>query len=212
MALVVVGGAISVFTTADDNPTFFTAGPDEPWELRNSRCESPDESRYLFDQSIGSERKTIILCFEAASTGKIPYAVAPEPEEAARERKAQEGRQAAEDRAEEAKTAGGVASPPIIRTTVLPKWYYIGDAYLEPARSYLDGRENSFRITPEMAREVRANSTSRAWTARSRALTDAMPWVFGIIAFFWIVTAIIGWIVRGFAGVPMGSDFRNPRS
>jgi hypothetical protein len=35
--------------------------------------------------------------------------------------------------------------------------------------------------------------------------------VLGICAFIWLFAAVMGWIIRGFAGVPSGQDFK-PRA
>jgi hypothetical protein len=207
MGLVAAIAAFFLFATNADYAVFSTAGPSEPWQFRNGRCEDPDYSRYVSDVDVGTKRETVILCFDAASDGKIPYAVAPEPEDAARGRRAREQRQAAEDRA-----AVERGAPPVIRTTALTKWYYTGGDYSDAVQTYVDAREQSFRITPEMAKAVRDSSAGRLWQARMRGVSDVGPWVFGLIAFIWILTAVVGWIVRGFAGVPWGADFRPPRS
>jgi hypothetical protein len=211
MAVVVGIGAVIVIGVDAETPTFFIAGPGQPWRFETKACKSPNYSRYPSDLSVGSE--SFVLCFEALSNGKIPYAVAPEPENAARARKEQEARDAAEDAADEkAREARGEPQPPpLIRVVETPRWYYGGDPYDEPAATYIDGQVRAFQLTPQRQEQVRNSATRRQWAARVEAFTDGAPWVIGIVAAVWVLTAVIGWIVRGFAGVPMGSDFRPRR-
>ena len=54
-------------------------------------------------------------------------------------------------------------------------------------------------------REARGFLPLNGWM---QAIDDAFPWVAGMIIFVWVFTAVLGWIVRGFAGVPQGRDFR----
>ena len=205
MAIVTAIGAFILYGTTAQAPTFFTAGPGEPWRFETRACKSPDYSRYQFDTKVGDE--DVDLCFEALPNGKIPYALAPEPEDAAIARKEREAREAAQAKIEdEAVMAPG--KPPPIRVVEIPKWYYNGDPYEEPTMSYISERASAFRLTPQMTQQIRETSSRRLWAARWETFNEGFPWVMGIVAAIWGLTMVIGWIVRGFAGVPMGADFR----
>ena len=208
LMVVVLGlGAFGVISATADTATFFTAGPDQPWRFEAKACQYPNDFRTVSDVDVSAAGESVQLCFETLQNGKIPYAVAPEPAGATQVRKEREAREAAEAAAEDnALIAQG--KPPPIRVVEIPRWYYNGNTFDEQVMSYEEQREQSFRLTPEMAQQVRESSSSRLWAARREAFRSGAPWVFGIIAFIWVFTAVMGWIVRGFAGVPQGSDFR----
>lgn len=44
------------------------------------------------------------------------------------------------------------------------------------------------------------------WPARSKQMMVGVGWLIGGWIVLWIATFVIGWIVRGFAGIPMGKD------
>ena len=211
LMVVVLGfGAFGMISATADTATFFTAGPDQPWRFEAKACQYPNDLRAISDVDVSAAGETVQLCFEALQNGKIPYAVAPEPAGAAQARKEREAREAAEAAAED-KVLMARGEPPPIRTVDIPRWYYGGNTFDDQVMSYEEQREQSFRLTPEMAQQVRESSTSRLWAARREAFRSGAPWVLAILAFIWVFTAVMGWIVRGFAGVPMGADFR-PRT
>lgn len=202
MAIVAAIGVFILYGTTAQTPTFFTAGPGEPWRFETRACKSPDYSRYQLDTKVGDE--DVDLCFEALPNGKIPYALAPEPADAAKARQERMNRESAEAAAK-AKARG---EPPPLILEQIPKWYYNGDPYEEPTMSYISERASAFRLTPQMTQQVRESSSRRLWAARWETINESFPWVMGTIAAIWALTMVIGWIVRGFAGVPMGADFR----
>jgi hypothetical protein len=206
MAVVVGIGLVILIGTNAEQPTFFLAGPGEQWRFETKACKSPDYSRFATNADVGGE--SVDLCFEALPNGKIPYAIAPEPADAARERKEREAREAAQAAIEDKALMAKGEPPPIRVMEMPPKWYYGGDPYEEPTMSYIDGQVSGFRLTPQMAQQVRDSSTRRLWAARRDNFREGSPWVLGIVAAIWVFTAVMGWIVRGFAGVPMGADFR----
>jgi hypothetical protein len=71
-------------------------------------------------------------------------------------------------------------------------------------------------FTPEQVAAYRANKMPKqepSWLDRSGQKTwdhiwTGSLWLFGGIAFIWALTWAIGWIVRGFFGIPAGHDFK----
>ena len=53
--------------------------------------------------------------------------------------------------------------------------------------------------------------TGRTWDEER---LSAVAWLFGGLAVGWVLLFVVGWIVRGFMGIPMGKDAKdlNPRS
>lgn len=199
MVIVLGVGAFVLIDTTHEIATFATTGPSDPWHFESQGCTYPNDSRFVTDSDVSAAGESVELCFKTLQNGEIPYAIAPEPADAALARVKQE----AQDKAAIAR-----GDPPPVRPMQPSNWYYSGNSLDEQVMSYENEREKSFRLTPEMAQQVRDSSDSRLWAARREAFRSGAPWVFGIIAFIWVVTAVIGWIVRGFTGVPRGSDFR----
>lgn len=72
----------------------------------------------------------------------------------------------------------------------------------------MDKRKADFALTPDLTRQIREGTWSRRWNGFTSRIEEAAPVVFGSILFLWIFAAVIGWIIRGFAGIPSGQDFR----
>jgi len=50
------------------------------------------------------------------------------------------------------------------------------------------------------------DSDAKDWSARWEVIKFNSLWAFGGLAFLFIFSWSIGWIVRGFAGIPSGQD------
>jgi hypothetical protein len=184
MGIVVVGTLVLVWTDATSRTfvTFLTMGPDQPWRFSSNRCKSPSYEDFLFDHSFGNERRTLSLCFASDKQGVIPYQVVP----------------------------SGLLPPPLVRTSPNappPRpntFYYMGDPTSGEAAAYVQQREQRFVLTPQLEADARRGFASALWKARWEGLRFAAPFIFGALIFIWVFTAVIGWIIRGFAGAPRG--------
>lgn len=196
IGLTVASGLAYVAFAATPSVMFSTAAPDEPWQLSTKKCEYPSAEKYLhhFDFGDGDSR-SVKLCFEASIKEKIPYASAPEP-----------------DAPPSVITPRTDGPPPIIRTGSVQKWYYLGSGFDDAVEAYIDKRTAEFELTPERQNQARASLRSAYWQSRYNALSEALPFVGGISLFIWLFTIVTGWIIRGFAGVPSGKDFKNSAS
>ena len=184
-------------------PTLATDGPGEPWRVAEE-CKAPDHVRYLWNYGWDGPDSDLALCFVAASNGDIPYAKAAEPPGEARRRVQAQAHLEAQDRARMAR--GG---PPTVRTMPRePKWYRTGSDFSAAVQTYVGERVASLQLSPELRQQLKNGRSAAHWLARWQALEQALPWVLSIIAFIWVFTAVMGWIVRGFAGVPTGHDFK----
>jgi hypothetical protein len=207
MGFAALCGLIYVASVGTPPVTFTTLGPGQDWYLTWADCPYPAYDRHHSDFDFGDGKKrSVWLCFEALNNGNIPYAVAPEPPEAALERQQRDALEEVKRRAQAAKD-GSVAPPPLVRTGT-PQWYYGGDQFSDPVVAYTDQRLREFQLTPTRRSDVLKGLSGATWVNRLGAFIDTFPWVLGAVAFIWIATALVGWIVRGFAGVPRGSDFR----
>lgn len=187
MTLVALGGAAYLFFGGSSTVFLFSSTPDEPWYFAPRECEYPNETEYLWDRETPDlNGRTVALCF-VAEKGNILYAEAPPPKDA----------------------------PP--RITIVPseaapappqKWYWQGDSYEEPVKAYMDKRKADFVLSPGLIRQIREGTWSLRWQRFTARFEEAAPIVFGFIFFLWAFAAVVGWIVRGFAGIPSGQDFR----
>jgi hypothetical protein len=199
MVLVAAGGAAYVFFINVPMPTLTSRGPTMPWFVSDDECPTLAYERALYDYDWGGSKPGLTLCYLDIK-GKIPYAVAPTPPEAKR----QEEQEAAQDRARIAR-----GEPPPLRLS--DPWFYTADAYDQRVQSYVDETASSLKVTPELRQRLTDTRSKVWWRAHRSAFSDAAPWVMGLCAAIWLITAVIGWIVRGFAGVPTGQDFRQPK-
>lgn len=201
-----LGGVVFVFASGPAELTFVTEGPGEPWKVSSKECGYESASRYLNDIDLGgSQRVSATLCFTPLVGGEIPYAVAPTPRAAQEKYDASVSRLEAEDKARSAR-----GDPPPLRVNPIPpKWYFTGSKFDEAVSTYIDKRRNTFFLmTPSLRREAREMQKSAQVRGWRKAADEALPVVAAIALFIWIFTVVMGWIVRGFAGISRGNDFR----
>jgi hypothetical protein len=203
MVLVGLGGAAYVAFATAPMATVETL-PGEGWKVSATECPFTAHEEYLWDYDWGGSKSGIAFCFRQFENGGIPYAIAPTPPNEAKRYADEQAEIAAADKANEAKGE----PPPIRRVSEPPKWYFTADEYSDAVQSYAKKRVADFQMTPELRDQLIRTQKAAWWGAHWKAFNEALPWVFGLCVFIWLLTAVIGWIVRGFAGVPRGQDFR----
>lgn len=196
MTLVALGGLAYVIFVNEPTPTLSIRGPTMPWFVNDEECKSPSYERHLWDYDWGGKKRGLTLCFMALDNGTIPYAVAPTPPEVKR-------REEAEDRAREAR-----GEPPPLERLIKSPWFYGASEYDSRVQAYVNQSVADLKVTPELRQRLIDTRAKARWRAHRQAFDEAAPWVLGICAFIWLFTAVMGWIVRGFAGVPSGQDFK----
>lgn len=77
--------------------------------------------------------------------------------------------------------------------------------YSDEVKSYTQTYSNAFR---EKDADVRSLDESY-WKVRAREISKGLGITAGIILAFTLSCSILGWIVRGFAGIPLGRDFKD---
>jgi hypothetical protein len=86
------------------------------------------------------------------------------------------------------------------------------DAYMAKARElgYLKDQQSQELpdFTPEEIAAYRAKEQQEAGQKIWEHIGTGSLWLFGGVAFIWASTYAIGWIVRGFFGIPSGHDFK----
>lgn len=168
-----------------------------PWFVAPGDCPESAHVSYLRDYDWGGPKPGLRLCYLPLEDGSIPYAIAPTPPEAL-------AKQAQEQRENDRRLAKG---EPLKITSNQP-WFYSAPEYDGKVLAYTSKSASSLRITPELTTRLRASLQAIWWEGRRKAFNDAFPWVTGICAFLWAFTFAMGWLVRGFAGIPTGQDFK----
>lgn len=77
-------------------------------------------------------------------------------------------------------------------------------SYSDDVRKYTKDVAQNFHLSK--ADEEWADS--QLWPVRWRKVMEASTWLFGGLLALWIFTVVVGWIVRGFLGIPSGQDAR----
>jgi len=78
------------------------------------------------------------------------------------------------------------------------------DKYGSEARAYYKSVAASFSLTPESVEAFNSNQ----WKATIAQWKDTAIGLTGGLAFLWTFVVAVGWIVRGFMGIPRGRDSR----
>lgn len=184
----IVAGLAYVAFGGSSQVTFETLGPDRGWSVTSNDCGyNQDGLEFLSAVDLGGgTKRDVMLCFRGQGNG-IPYEAFDMPRPA--------------------------DQPPPIGSgkadTV--RMYRIAEEYSPEATAYQKKRAAEFRTDPRREvwfKEARDGlwlaAAKRTW---GRLWNEALPWTGGFIFGLWVLSSLIGWIVRGFAGVPARSDF-----
>lgn len=200
---------------------FSTGSPRDKWQV-NLQPEDPDD-RYLgtlecsqtemihdFEIKPGLLR-SISLCFQPDDQGNIVYYSAAEEEKYLKRLEKGVAKSAA---------AGDIKAARILAVEAARTRLSIREAQLRnnqdltaeevdaDVSSYVARRVAEFEIDPEMAAKIEKELPR----IEREALFEHSKEVLSIAAYFvggfWIFSFVMGWIIRGFAGIPRGQDFR----
>ncbi|TRD10905.1 hypothetical protein FGU71_02875 [Erythrobacter insulae] len=203
IGLVAAGGLAIVAFADQPDPEFTTYGPDAPWIVASEPCPKSGHTEYLWDYDWGGNERGVKLCFIAWRDGTFPIQRADTPPEEIKRQEEASRRFQEENRARVERGEPPMIPPP------LPSWFYTAEKYSERFAEYVDQRRSEFKVTEELKAKARERQSGALWDERRRMFGEVFPWIGGICAFLWLFTAAMGWIIRGFAGVPTGQDFRN---
>ena len=202
IGLVAAGGLAIVAFTAQPNPEFTTYGPDAPWIVANEPCPESGHIEYLWDYDWGGKERGVKLCFIAFQDGTFPIQRTDPPPEEVKKQEEASRRFQEENRARVERGEPPMIAPP------LPGWFYTAEEYSGSFTEYVDRRRSEFEVTDELKAQARERQSGALWDERQKILGEVFPWAAGICIFLWLFTAAMGWIVRGFAGIPTGRDFK----
>jgi hypothetical protein len=203
IGLVAVGGALIVVFVEQPDPEFTTYGPSAPWIVAKQPCPASGHIEHLWNFDWGGDDRGVQLCFIALDDGLFPVADANPPPEEIERMKQNSAKWIAENNARAA------SGEPLLIPPAQPKWYYTANEHSNTFDEYVAKRRSEFGITDELARAAIARKSGALWDDRYRVFNETAPWIAGICGFLWALTWAVGWIIRGFAGVPSGQDFRS---
>jgi hypothetical protein len=81
---------------------------------------------------------------------------------------------------------------------------YMNSEYSDEVRSYTESVADSIAPTSSDFEEADAEYIRQAWVGRLQGLA----WLIGGLFAYWMAVRTIGWVVRGFMGIPSGYDYR----
>lgn len=183
--LIILGSAFYLFFGGGDNRVIVeTSSPSERlhWTLKG--CTYPDMDKDwdgTVEFSAGDPRR-VTACFRAGTNGQILYALGPKQSFMMK-----------------------------VRGKDFPVSYnqmIYGGQFSDEVGGYITARMNAFKFTPEETQAIGAAQWKIGVVRFCKRAGDAFPWVAGLIVGLWIIAAGIGWMIRGFAGVPSGNDFK----
>jgi hypothetical protein len=107
---------------------------------------------------------------------------------------------------QEASTSGGWRSDPVVEQpkTNQEKVEWGNEKYSTEVSNYTKMIANGFRLTKADEEWV----DSKLWPARWENIKEGLLATVAGLVFLWIFSWGVGWIVRGFAGIPTGQDMR----
>lgn len=171
-------------------------------------CDSKDASKYITAVAPGGERVSVTLCFVAdrAENGSylIPYRqiVSSSNPEAARVYAARKEALRQGAHSEASRLAEYLFKMPI--DPAEPPTVWMASEHDSDVRAYMEETAASFKLLPHDLERVQQVRRQKLWEQWKQALQV----LFGGLAIGWALTACIGWIARGFMGVPRGRDQR----
>lgn len=93
-----------------------------------------------------------------------------------------------------------------------PGYFLMGQPYSDEVDKYVKRRSAEFRLSRQQGIAAMDLASAKWWKQKKTELRDAVLFVFIGCSILWGLSLIIGWIVRGFAGIKPGSDFRQADS
>lgn len=186
IGIVIVGGMAIIFLDGGGaRLTFETTTSLDGWHFTTKPCSPPDYAEYLdYSLPIDGKSEDVALCFRTQD-GKLLYQSAPPIQLPA------------------------VGNPPKGSKPPVLNAFATTDPYSEEGRAYIVERSRRFEAPSAEMQGARSNFWKMKWKLKWTRFKEAIPWVSGLVFGIWLMTAVIGWIVRGFAGIPTGRDFRD---
>ena len=218
-----ISAAIGGYTAYDFSPNrveLFTTSPRDDWNFDDNPFSkfTPTEcaeTKFVYDYQINDDLvRDISLCFQPDEQGNIVYYSADE-----------EGKylKRVEGAVAKAAAAGDIKAARALAVEAARIRRSIREAQLRfdqgptseevdtDVSSYVDRRTAEFELNSEARLKIEKNLPKierDEWIENSKEVLLITAYFIGG---FWIFSFVMGWVIRGFAGIPRGQDFR-PKS
>ncbi len=179
------GAAYAIFSGGDNTVVLETNSSTDAFHWTLKDCKYPDQSKDwdgTIELKSGGSR-TLTACFRVNKNGKIWSGYDPE-----------------------LKSSKG--KPPEFKIREMLEV----ETYSTVADDYMLRRMKGYAIPTSQFDAISRDQWMIAWVNFWNRVKEAAPWVTGLLIGIWLLTTVIGWIIRGFSGIPSGRDFRTERS
>jgi hypothetical protein len=186
--LIVVGGAIYLFAGPGEQRIILeTTGPEARFQWTLKDCRYPDAEKAWSGtvEFKSGDPRAVVACFRAEKDGKIIYAYGPE-------RLIPVHTQLGQPRSKPYKV----------------REIFSGDQYSDEVERYTNERASRFTLTGHEMEAIGDAQWKIGVVRFSERATEAFPWIAGLIVGLWVIAAGLGWLIRGFASIPSGSDYQ----
>jgi len=185
---VTCGAGYVLFGGSEDRLTFETATASDAWHFTTRSCSYPNYEDYRdFSLDVNGVLKKVSLCYRTQDDKLLYQAVQP-------------------IRLPVNPHAPKGVKPPVLHS------FLTTSPYSEEARVYMADRSRSFIPPVQEMNKARSDFWKIRWKRRWERAKEATPWVMGVIFGISLLTTILGWIIRGFAGIPNGQDFKHAKA
>lgn len=187
-ALIFLGGLGYLFLGGGDNRVILeTSSPDERLHWTLKRCAYPALDKEWDGASTFASGATrqMVACFRAKPNGKINYGFGPE-------------------RLIAMPAAANGKLPPSLKVREILE----GDWLSDEVASYANARMRKFYLLPSESEQIGSGLWKIGLYRFCERAVELFPWLAGAILALWLAAWGIGWLLRGFAGIPAGHDFK----
>lgn len=188
--LILLGGAAyAIFAGGDNRVILETSSPSDAFHWTLKGCNYPDQEKAWDGKAEfkSGDPRIVAACFRVNKNGKLWYDFGPEQQM-------------------QLDPINGKAPPPLKYRKMLEV-----DTYTDAADAYMDRRMKEYKPTRAQFDAIGKDQWMIAWVNFWDRVREAAPWVAGLLFGLWVLTTALGWIIRGFAGIPSGKDFRTDR-
>lgn len=179
------GGAITLFSGGESAVVLETASPSNPFHWTLKRCDFPDQQKYWGGKTEFNhgDPRTVTACFRMNREGRLGYAFGPESQ----------------------RRVPQVGGQPLVFKV---KQLLDVHPYSDVANEYMLRRMNDYQFSQSEFAAIGRDQWLIGWVRFWVRVSETMPWIASLLLGLWVFAAGVGWITRGFAGIPYGSDFR----
>lgn len=218
MAIAALGGGIAIYSHKPPSIQFYTTTPGDRWRPSLVPADSPEwakaplecsrsETFWDFEIKPGFVRN-VSLCFLGNDQGKIVYYSGAEEAERLKRVEIALSRAKSSGKLDDVRSLSEEAAQ--VRSKLskdgLNKWS--GEPYDPEVKSYIDKRVAEFEVNPSILAAIDKDLPPIEREAFFQHAIEVLSIAVYFIGGFWAFSFVVGWIVRGFAGIPRGKDFR----